>query len=35
MDMFSIIVSSLGIFFGSAILLIGGSYLAYKAKNKD
>jgi hypothetical protein len=35
MDLFSVIISAAGIFFGSAVILIGGSYIAYRAKNKS
>ncbi len=35
MDMYSVIFSSLAIFFGSAAVVIGGSYIVYRAKNKN
>lgn len=34
MELFSVIVSAVGIFFCGMLVLMGGSYIAYKAKNK-
>ncbi|GEM_PF-1654889 len=35
MDITSVIFSSAAIFFGSAVVVIGGSYIAYKVRNKN
>lgn len=34
MELFSVIISAVGIFFCGIIVLMGGSYIAYKAKNR-
>jgi hypothetical protein len=35
MELFSVILFSLGIFFLGAVIVIGGSYIAYKARNRE
>jgi len=35
MELFSVIVSAVGIFFCGLVLVMGGSYIAYKAKNRE
>jgi hypothetical protein len=35
MELFSVIISAVGIFFCGAVVVIGGSYIAYKTRNRE